>query len=115
MQHGLSGPLGHGSHADNCGTGRWGYAVQWLHAVAHLVGTVVDAVDLVGVVGWDIFVVVHLMIGVVVVHLVVEFGWIVVHMMGEACWIVAVNLMGMISVFYLVGWVDQDTVVLYEG
>ena len=56
-----------------------------------------------------------MMIGVVVVHLEVEFGWIVVHMMGEACWIVAVNLMGTISVFYLVGWVDQDTVVLYEG
>ena len=53
-------------------------------------------------------------IKIVVVHLVVELGWIVVHMMGEACWIVAVNLMGTISVFYLVGWVDKDTVVLYE-
>ena len=67
------------------------------------------------VVGWDIFVVVNLMIGVVAVQLEVEFGWIVVHMMGKACWIVAVNLMGTISVFYLVGWVDHDTVVLYEG
>ena len=54
-------------------------------------------------------------IEIVVVHLVVELSWIVVHMMGEACWIVAVNLMGTISVFYLVGWVDQDIVVLYEG
>ena len=54
-------------------------------------------------------------IEIVVVHLVVEFGWFVVHMIGEACWIVAMNLMGTISVFYLVGWVDQDIVVLYEG